>query len=249
MKYEMMFPDEVRKAIDENIPVVLALGVLEYHSEHMSLGVDTLLVIKAIEILEKEFPMVVMPPFYYGASSFAVEPPERKGTVHVNSGVLLPFAGQFFYNLLRIGFRNINVFIHHQCENFSSGGMPTDLAFKLAARQELFAYMEKEKGEGWWGDNSFAEDFSLGLYNAENNPFNWIRINPFMSSEARSKFPVDHAGKQETSLMMAFCSEGVDMTRFSDEKWYSKEAKNASLEYGNLAKGIILDDMRKAILQ
>ena len=244
MHYEMMFPDQIREAIDKNTPVVLALGVLEYHSEHLSPGVDTLLVVKALELLEKEMPLVIMPPFYYGAGTYAVAAPERNGGVHVDSQVLQQFARQFFYNLLRIGFRNIYVFVHHQSENFANG-MPTDLSFKLAARQEIFAFIEKERGDGWWGDNSSAsyyDDHATG-----DDPFNWIHICPFMSAEAQAQFPIDHAGLQETSLMMAFCPEGVDMNRFDDSKWYSKEAKNASLDYGNRAKAITLRDMKKAM--
>lgn len=240
----MMFPDQIREAIDKNTPVVLALGVLEYHSEHLSPGVDTLLIVKALDMLEKEMPLVIMPPFYYGAGTYAVAPPERNGGVHVDSQVLQQFARQFFYNLLRIGFRNIYVFVHHQSENFANG-MPTDLSFKLAARQEIFAFIEKERGDGWWGDNSSAsyyDDHATG-----DDPFNWIHICPFMSAEAQAQFPIDHAGLQETSLMMAFCPEGVDMKRFDDSKWYSKEAKNASLEYGNRAKAITLRDMKKAM--
>ena len=56
-----------------------------------------------------------------------------------------------FQGLLRIGFRNIHVVVHHQTENFAAG-MPTDLAFKFAARQAIFAFLEKERGEGWWGE-------------------------------------------------------------------------------------------------
>ena len=244
MRYEMMFPDQIREAIDNNTPVVLALGVLEYHSEHMSPGVDTLLPVRALELLEKEMPLVIMPPFYYGAGTYAVEPPERNGGIHVDSEVLQSFARQFFYNLLRIGFRNIYVFVHHQSENFNNG-MPTDLSFKLAARQEIFEFIERERGDGWWGDNS-----SSGYYDEHatgSDPFNWIHICPFMSAEAQAKFPIDHAGEQETSLMMAFCPEGVDMSRFSSEKWYAQGAKKASIDYGNRAKEIILRDMKKAM--
>ena len=171
-------------------------------------------------------------------------PPERNGGIHVDSAVLNSFARQLFYNLLRIGFRNINVFVHHQSENFENG-MPTDLAFKLAARQEIFAFIESERGDGWWGDKSSAsyyEDHATG-----DDPFNWISILPFMSAEAQAQFPIDHAGEQETSLMMAFCPEGVDMARFSEEKWYSQTAKKASLDYGNRAKDIILRDMKKVL--
>jgi len=244
MRYEMMFPDEIRDAIDKNIPVAMAVGVLEYHSEHLTPGVDTLLVVKALEMLEKEMPLVILPPFYYGAGSFAVAPPERKGGMHVDSHVLNLFGRQLFYNLLRIGFRNIYLFIHHQSENFANG-MPTDLAFKLAARQEIFAFIEREQGDGWWGDNnsaSYYEDHAAG-----EDPFNWIHICPFMSEEAQSLYPIDHAGEQETSLMMAFCPDGVDMSRFTDDKWYCQGAKKASMEYGNKAKEIILRDMKKVM--
>ncbi len=238
----MMFPDQIREAIDKNIPVVMALGVLEYHSEHMSPGVDTLLVVRALDMLEKEMPLVILPPFYYGAGSFAVAPPERNGGLHVDSQVLVQFARQLFYNLLRIGFRNIYVFVHHQSENFTNG-MPTDLAFKLAARQEIFAFIEHEKGDGWWGDNSSANYYDE--HATGDDPFNWIHICPFMNAEAQAQFPIDHAGEQETSLMMAFCPECVDMSRFNSTKWYSQGAIKASLDYGNKAKKIILSDMKK----
>ncbi len=246
MRYEMMFPDQIREAIDNNTPVVMALGVLEYHSEHLCTGVDTLLIVRAFEMLEKEMPLVIMPPFYYGASSFAVEQPERNGTVHVDAQVLQPFARQLFYNLLRIGFRNINVFVHHQSENFTAG-MPTDLAFKLAARQETFAFLEKQRGEGWWGNNTSADYYDS--HAAGDNPFNWIRIHPLVSTVAQEQFPIDHAGEQETSLMMTFCPEGVDMSRFTTDNWYEQGAKTASVDYGNRARDIILQDMRKALGQ
>ena len=244
MRYDLMFPDQIREAIDKKTPMVLALGVLEYHGEHLTPGVDTLLVFKALEMLEKEVELVILPPFYYGAGTYAVAGPERNGGIHVDSAVLNTFARQLFYNLLRIGFRNIYVFVHHQSENFTNG-MPTDLAFKLAARQEIFAFIEKERGDGWWGDPSSAsyyDDHATG-----DDPFSWIHICPFMSAEAQSQFPIDHAGEQETSLMMAFCPEGVDMTRFTEGQWYAEGAKKASLEYGNRAKEIILRDMKKVM--
>ena len=34
MRYEMMLPHQIRAAIAANTPVVLPLGVLEYHGEH-----------------------------------------------------------------------------------------------------------------------------------------------------------------------------------------------------------------------
>ena len=155
MRYEMMLPHQIRKAIDENWPVVLPLGVLEYHGEHLAVGMDTFAVSRVAEMLEKDSDLVILPPFYYGSGSSVVEAPERRGTVHVDSENLVPFGRDLFRSLLRIGFRNIHFFIHHQSENFYQG-MPTDLAFRLAARQAIFEFLEKERGEGWWGDNKMS---------------------------------------------------------------------------------------------
>jgi creatinine amidohydrolase len=142
MRYEMMLPHELRRAIEECWPAILPVGVLEYHGEHLALGMDTLVVVKALEILEGEADLVLLPPFYYGASSYAVAPPEGNGSVNVDAEKILPFARDLFYALLRVGFRNIHFFIHHQTENFAFG-MPTDLAFRLAARQAVFQFVEK----------------------------------------------------------------------------------------------------------
>lgn len=244
MKYEMCFPHQLRKGIEENWPVVLPVGVIEYHSEHLVFGVDTLLVIKALEELEKEIDMIILPPFYYGAASYAVEPPENNGTIHIPSSSIYPFAKDLFRSLLRIGFRNIHVFIHHQSENFTAG-MPTDLAFKLAAREVIFEFIEKKEGEGWWGRETSKDYYEK--HKEGEDPFNWIKIHPFMTEDLQKKYPIDHAGKQETSLMLAFCPEGVNMEKFTEEKWYSKTAKEANLDYGEKAKKEIIEKMKEIL--
>ena len=245
MRYEMMFPTQIREAIDNNTPVVMALGVIEYHAEHLCPGVDTLVVQGALEELEKEMELVIMPPFWYGAASYAVAGPERKGGIHIDSGVLSSFARQLFYNLLRIGFRNIRLFYHHQSENFASG-MPNDLAFRFAAKQEIFAFLEREKGDGWWG-----EDLASANYYSEHevgtDPFNWIRVEPFMCAEAQAQWPIDHAGEQETSLMMAFCPDGINMNLHDNKYWYAQHAPKANMEYANKAKAFILTDLKNRL--
>ncbi|NLE28433.1 MAG: creatininase family protein [Phycisphaerae bacterium] len=244
MRYELMFADQIRQAIKENWPVILPVGVLEYHSEHCVVGVDTLLIVRAVELLEKEMNLVQLPAFYYGAASYVVEPPAGNGSVHVDSQVIHPFARELFKSLLAIGFRNIHLFVHHQSENFAAG-MPTDLAFRFAARQIIFEYLDKEKGAGWWGDNSMKDYYSQ--HEAGTDPFSWIQVHPFMDAETQKKYPIDHANLQETSLMMAFCPEGVDMKKLSQKKWYCQQAHQANLEYGNAAKEMILASMRKRL--
>jgi creatinine amidohydrolase/Fe(II)-dependent formamide hydrolase-like protein len=242
MRYELMLPHQIRAAIAANWPVVLPLGVLEYHGEHMALGMDTLAVVKMLELVEKEIDIVILPPFYYGAASYAVEPPEGNGSVQVEGGVLAPLAEALFFSLLRVGFRNIHAIIHHQTENFAAG-MPTDLAFKSAGRQATFRFIERESGEGWWGNEKMAAYYAE--HAAGNNPFNWVRVHPLMTPEIVAEYPFDHAGQGETSLMMALCPEAVDMRRFEQNKgWYTASARDASPALGGKARDMILQHLR-----
>ena len=247
MRYELMLPHHIRKAIKKRWPVVLPLGVLEYHGEHMAVGMDTLAVIKMLEIVETEIDLVILPPFYYGAASYAVRGTamvKKYGTVHVPADKLFPFAQGLFSGLLRVGFRNIHFFIHHQTENFTAG-MPTDLAFKFAARQAIFEFLEKERGEGWWGDEKMADYYAK--QSSGDDPFNWIKGHPLMTPEIFAEYPFDHAGEGETSLMMALSPEAVDMKRHSAKKWYAKSAKQASPELGKRGRDLILAHMRKVL--
>ena len=244
MKYEMMLPYQLRKAIDENWPVVLPTGVLEYHSEHLALGMDTLAVVRALELIEKEMPLVILPPFYYGAASYAVAPAERNGSINVSPEQLIPFATGLFSSLLRIGFRNIHGIIHHQSENFSAG-MPTDLAFKTAARQLIFEYLEKTRGEGWWGMENMSDYYDK--HDAGTDPFSWIKFHSLMDEDTIKSYSFDHAGIGETSLMMSLCPEGVDMGKFDPANWYSRSAKDATREYGDRGTAGILEILRKIL--
>jgi creatinine amidohydrolase/Fe(II)-dependent formamide hydrolase-like protein len=244
MRYEMMLPHQIRAAIDARWPVVLPLGVLEYHGEHMSVGMDTLAVTGVLGILEKEMDLVILPPFYYGAASYAVERPERNGTLYVDAEALLPLAKAMFQGLLRIGFRNIHVVVHHQTENFLAG-MPTDLAFKFAARQAIFAFLERERGEGWWGNEKMADYYEQ--QSAGDDPFNWIKAHPLMRPDAMDGYPFDHAGEGETSLLMALSPEAVDLSRLSEDKWYARSARQANVGLGLKGRDRILAGLRSAL--
>lgn len=227
-----MLPYQVREAIDKNVPVILPLGVVEYHAEHLPLGVDCFTCLGAIERVEERHPeIVVLPPFYYGSASYAVANPERNGTVHVDALKIVPVAEDIFRGLLRVGFRNIHCFIAHQTEEFHQG-MPTDLAFRLAARHTIFEWVEKESGEGWWGDEKFSD-----YYSNSNNPFNWIRVHNTRehgNPEQRRLCPTDHAGKCETSVTMKLYPELVEKDRIDGSIWYARPGKEASAEHGEL---------------
>jgi creatinine amidohydrolase len=121
--------------------------------------------------------------------------------------------------------------------------MPTDLAFKLAARQAIFDFLGRTRGDGWWGDAKMADYYAtLG-----NDPFNWIKSHPLMTPAITAEYPFDHAGQGETSLMMALCPEAVDMTHFSDAAWYARSATDASITLGEKGRDLILTHVRKVL--
>jgi creatinine amidohydrolase len=246
MRYEMMLPHQVRDAIDRNLPVVLPLGVLEYHGEHMALGMDTLAVVKVLERLERERELVILPTFTYGAATYAVKAPERSGALQTDMGALAGLAREMFTSLLRVGFRNVHFVIHHQTENFAVG-MPTDLAFKFGARQAIFAFLEKERGEGWWGDRSMSDYYARQKGGAD--PFNWIKGHPLMDATMLGRYSFDHAGIGETSLMLALCPEAVDWTRLKDnDRWFNDTAPQATAELGEEGVAMILDHLRRVLV-
>ena len=238
MRYERMRPDQLRDAIARRLPFVLPIGVQEYHGEHLPLGMDLLAVTCALDLLEPE--IVILPPFAYGAASYAVAGAET-GTVHVDAGAILPFAQGLFAGLLRVGLRNIHGVIHHQTENFAQG-MPTDLAFRLAAKQAIFAHVEATRGPGWWGAAGMADYYD----GPADNPFAWISIHPLLPPGADYVF--DHAGQGETALMLALAPDTVDLGQMAtNESWYTRTAPLATAAQGEAGVAIILAHLRQVL--
>ncbi len=238
-----MLPYQIRAAIQRNTPVVLPLGVLEYHGEHMGVGMDTLAVTRILDRLEDEMQLIILPPFPYGAASYAVEGPEGTGSLQIDAGRIAPFAQELFFGLLRIGFRNLHGVIHHQTENFVAG-MPTDLAFRFGGRQAVFRFLERERGEGWWGKAEMRDYYAKQATGSD--PFNWVRIHPLMTKEITAQYPFDHAGIGETSLMLALAPEAVDAARTGENTgWYTETATGASAELGETGVALILAHLRQ----
>jgi creatinine amidohydrolase len=122
--------------------------------------------------------------------------------------------------------------------------MPTDLAFRLAARNAVFAHLERERGQGWWGAPESA-DYYAG-HAAGDNPFNWIAIHPLMPPGCR--YPFDHAGKGETGLMLALAPETVDIAAAGQGgHWWTADAGQATAAAGEAGVALILQHMRKVL--
>ena len=240
MKLEYLLGGQLRQAVADNLPLVIPAGTIEYHGEHLALGCDTLVVTKALELLEKDLPMVVAPTFAYGTASYGVAGPEM-GTIDVDNDRLEAHVKDVLWALLNTGFRRIVVVIHHQYE--AGVELPLALAFKKAAAELVFKYQEQKLGRGWWGDSGNSQFYDE--LDSRECPWNWFRVIPLMHPEVQKQTGYDHAGEHESSLLWALCPEAVDMDKRRDNStWYTEAAHNASLEYGRKMVDLILTQLR-----
>ena len=111
--------------------MVLPLGVLEYHGEHMAVGMDTLAVVKMLELSRRRSTSSSCRPST--TARRATRSSRRRATARCRS------AATSWRRLPRrcssacsgSASATSTAIIHHQTENFAAG-MPTDLAFKSA---------------------------------------------------------------------------------------------------------------------
>jgi len=236
MKLHEMRPEHCKRAKVEKWPLFLPAGTIEYHGEHLPLGVDTIAVNRALEEVEKRIDCIIAPPLWYGPSSYAVAGPE-KGTIDIETGRFENYISDILWALLENGYRRIFVVIHHQFE--MGQFMPEALAFKKAAASLIFKYLEKERGRGWWGSEkmkTYYENLS-----GEENPFNWIQVVPLMSPVIQKKMGYDHAGMLETSLMLVAVPDKVDLTLLkNDGLWFTGDAHKATAGHGQATIELIV---------
>jgi creatinine amidohydrolase/Fe(II)-dependent formamide hydrolase-like protein len=67
MQFARLRPHQLQAAIAANTPVVLPIGVMEYHGQHLPAGVDLLAVTRVLDRLGEA--IITLPPFAYGAAA------------------------------------------------------------------------------------------------------------------------------------------------------------------------------------
>ena len=238
------FPRERDTVQEKRIPLVICGGTVEYHGPHCSYGCDTLVAEGLVKKLMEKKELMLAPTISYSPSSFAVGN-DKSGTVHVGETAFENYVYYVFMSLLSAGYRNIYVVIHHQFEQESE--MPMTLCYRMAAKRATMKYLEQTLGQGWWGSESYASYYEQ--LEGDNNPFNWIKVIPTMSTAVQNATGYDHAGKYECSILMALYPDCVQLDRIDDVKhWFTESAREASVELGNEMVAKSLEYLAKAIV-
>lgn len=243
MFLDKSFPREVKYVQDNNLPLVIAGGTVEYHGPHCSYGCDTLVAEGLLNKLAERKEIMIAPSISYSPSSYAVGG-RKSGTVHVPERAFEDYVYYVFKSFLYAGFKNIYVVIHHQFEQESE--MPMTLCYRTAAKRATMEYLEETLGEGWWGSESYADYYEQ--LEGSNNPFNWIKVIPTMTSEVQNATGYDHAGEFESSILMALYPDCVKLDRIDDVKhWFTESARKANAELGKRMVELSLDSLEERI--
>jgi len=241
MLLKEMSPDQVRRAIDDDWPLLIPAGCIENHGPHAALGTDTLIAEALCQRLAQRMDALIAPSFEYGATGYAVSGPEGY-TTDIDNAAFEAYVKSVLRAFWQIGFPRMFVVVHHQ-------GMdgPLALAFRKAAAELTFEQFREQRGLGWWGNTAPVRG---------ERTWSRIRVLPTVLPEAdipRSDLGGGHAGRFETALLMAARPELVDLGKLQrpDLPWFCLEpgahAADATREFGERCLGAMVDAWERVL--
>lgn len=243
MRLEEALYQDIEAAKKKRIPLVIPVGTMEYHGPHATLGTDTQIAKGLVDRLAEERELVVAPPIWYGVAGYAVAGPE-KNTIQVDCDVFEQYVYCILESLLAGGWRNIYLVIHHQYEQENL--MPMTLSCMKAAKKLLMRHLEATQGNGWWGNPGNAAYYAE--LDESDNPLNWIKVLPCMSTEAQQATGYDHAGKWECSILSALLPGAVRLDQLSlSDEWFIQDASESTPEIGEEMVEKSLQSLRERI--
>jgi creatinine amidohydrolase/Fe(II)-dependent formamide hydrolase-like protein len=217
-------PHQLKQALDDQWPLLMSAGTIEYHGPHLPLGVDTFVVEELLRRVALRVKCLIAPPLWYGPTGYAVTGPEQ-GTVDVSTERFGRHAKDVLASFWEMGFRTVILCVHHQ----QMDG-PEALALRQAAAEVIFEKTLAERGPAWWGKAPLA---------AADHIFERIQVWPSVlpAAAAQGVVMADHAGFFETALLMAAKPELAELGRLDQgAPWYTatatSQAKTATPEAG-----------------
>ncbi len=101
MKYraEQMTPAEFKEAMDRFPVVILPTGIMEWHADHLPLGLDALKMYGIAERLARKTGAILLPLQWFGVVGFD----EMRGTITFSKELVKRVAKEFFANIEKMG--------------------------------------------------------------------------------------------------------------------------------------------------
>jgi len=223
MLLENMTSAELAAAIRAGAPCYLPVGVLEGHGNQNPVGVDAIHAHEPVRMAAREVPIVVAPTIWYGGTAHWAGGP-RDGDLSIGGPEFRNYLATTVAGLLKLGFRNLIVAQCHQGGGAQRGAVAAVLAGQRARFQRL-----RREGRIAKEDIPVLE-FNVGFDRAIG----------------------DHAGRNETSLMLFLRPEHTDLALLREGDfpfcWRpGGRAADATLERGQEAINNVVDDIVAAM--
>jgi len=121
VRYEEMFPDELKSTLDNNPLAYLPLGVMEFHGWHNALGLDSLKAQRICELAAEKTGGVVLPTLNIGhdlfpeldAADAAKRPNKAYDCYAIEPETYHRVLEQYFENIFKLGFKKLLVLAGH----------------------------------------------------------------------------------------------------------------------------------------
>jgi creatinine amidohydrolase/Fe(II)-dependent formamide hydrolase-like protein len=222
-RYELMRPGQIQDAIKRGLPLLIPVGVLEYHGPQSPVGTDALISQGIVNMVAKEVECVAAPTMFYGYTGQWAGGIE-KGEIHIEGNALYLHVKPIVKAYFEQGWRRIYIICHHQ----GPKGV-TMLSYQQAATEAAMEHGQAHGGMGW--------SEVRHLY-----PNVFERIAVVSDSEFSPRAYGGHGGKDETAAMMYLYPETVDLSELDKQKnpSWAADAHEATAAYGEeIAKAIV----------
>ena len=225
--YSDLLPHEFRARLAQRAVGYLPLGTLEWHGEQNALGSDTLISQGLFERAARELGGIVFPPLFLGPDRAAPQPDGR----------------------ILQGMDTANVTTPHRQLDGSCYWIPRGMFFQLceaileqAARAGFKCLVADGHGPSRtaWAEQADDWEKRFGL--------KLVSIARDLRAHWRSQ--MDHAARNETSLMMALHPSLVDLSQLSKDRsvWpqgvAGEDPRDATPEHGEECLRVCLDALR-----
>ncbi len=251
VEYAKLIPSDFRQRIAEAPIAYLPLGTIEWHGEHLPLGSDGLQSFEFMKLLAKEVGGIVMPMLFLGPDTLLLkDDKELYGCDHVLSN---PGSKEYFPA------QQLDGSCYWVPDNVFK--LIVENSIKQLARAGFKIIVAHGHGPSTLAINKYWQEWEEKYHVLIYTCWAWnVRGDYDKESDEKSKeglgIMIDHAARNETSLMMYFYPELVHLENLpTDTAVWPKGVSGydprvyASAELGQQAIEFHLQRMRKILLE